>query len=512
MAIPQILLVVREVYPKFKQVGVYTIKSEGKNMINSPIYVLDNTGCYFYSENDYFVAEYALSGYFGLYKNYAGRYISYLCKSRNGYEIGLGQIDTINDKVIVRRVKVLSSSDNNNPVNFSADSSNALYSFANSYNFRTGFNNLIEKNNDFVIDNIQSSYIVDLSKKDIIAKFPPSKENQSLVIEFKTTQGNNLLYINCDANLNITKLEPNTYAKFISTGAEWVELYRTSDLGSSYSSQNDSFSALSTLASAPSGSLQYNDGTNIDGSNIYYNNLTKKLLFGSANENIALSVIPSSGSSSVVFNNNNSGSDFIVKGSGDKNLFFGYEGRLGINIPSGSRPQTSLHIINNSCQESIRLENRNQCYPSNLTLYHKPSTVINDNSLIGTINLSAKNSSNNQTEYAQLRGRALSYVSNSVSGEFAIAVNKNNTFLESIVTNNDYTIIRNLTNSIKISSSGIDLNGTVRLSSLKWSASSSSGLFLVTDNSGNLVLTPASNTSIIDLLDGEVVAFTGACS
>jgi len=480
-------------------------------MINSPLYVLDNTGCHFYSENDYFVAEYALSGYFGLNKNYSGKYISYLCKSRNAYEIGLGQIDTINDKVILRRVKILLSSDNNNPITFAADASNALYSFANSYNFKTGFNNLIEKNINFNVDNIQSSYLVDITQNDIIATLPEAKNNQSLIIEFKTNGGDKTLYIHCNSHITISSLNGNNYAKFISTGKEWVELYRTNNPGY-VAQQNTNFSALATLSS-PSGSIQYNNGSNdIDGSNIYYNTITKKLLFGSSNENNATSIIPSSGSSSVVFNNNNIGADFIVKGSGDKNLYFGYEGRLGINIPVGSRPQTSLHIINNSCQESIRLENRNQCYPSNFTLYHKPSTAISNNEIIGTINLSAKNSSNNQTEYVQLIARALSYTSTASSGEFAIAVNKNNSLIESIITNSDHTLIKGSTNSIKVSSSGIDLSGPVRLSSLKWTGSSISGLFLVADGSGNLVLTPIANTPIIDLLDGEVVSFTGACS
>lgn len=512
MAIPQILSVVRAVSFKFKQVGVYTIKSEGKNMINSPIHVLDNTGCYFYSENDYFVAEYALSGYFGLYKNYAGQYISYLCKSRNGYEIGLGQIDTINDKVVINRVKVLSSSNNNNPVNFTADSSNALYSFANSYNFRTGFNNLIEKNSNFIVDNIQSSYLIDINENDVVATLPEAKNNQSLIIEFKTNNGNKKLYIHCNSHATISSLNSNEYTKFISTGKEWVELYRTGS--SQVSTQSDTtFDALATLAS-PSGSIQYNNGDNNDlaGSNIYYNPITKKLLLGSSDENNALSIIPSSGSSPVIFNNTNNGADFIVKGSGDKNLYFGYEGRLGINIPLGARPQTSLHILNNSCQQSMRIENRNQCYPSNLTLYHKPSTAINNNDIIGTVSLSAKNSANSETEYVQLRSRALSYNSVFTSGEFAIAVNKNNTLIESLITNTNYTLITSSNNSLRISSSGSYFTGTVSLSGLKWSAPTTSGLFLTTDNNGNLVLTPPSNTNIIDLLDGVIVSFTGVCS
>ncbi len=483
-------------------------------MINSPLYILDNTGCYFYSENDYFVTEYALSGYSGLNKGHLGLNIPYLCKSRNGYEIGLGQIDSVNDKIIVKRIKVLLSSDNNNTVNFGSDASNALYSFANSYSFRTGFNNLIEKNTDFIADNTLATYLVDISNQDITTKLPDAKHNQSLVLEFKTSSGKYNLYINCTDNNNISILNQNSYAKFISTGQRWVELSKNEEISPQIFSAQQ-FQALNMLTNSPlvgtSGSIQFNDNGDFGDTNIYVGN-NNKILFGSTDEVQAYAVLPTSGNFPTIFNQQNTASDFIVRGSGDKSLFFGYDGRLGINIPSGSRPQTSLHIINNSCQESIRLENRNQCYPANLTLYHKPSTVIADNSLVGTISLSAKNSSNNQTEYSQLRSRALSYVSTSVSGEFSIAVNKNNVLIESIVTNPDYTLIKGSNSNIHISSSGINLNGPVKLSSLKWGTTITSGLFLVSDGNNNLVLTPIANTPIMDLLDGEIIAFTGACT
>jgi hypothetical protein len=482
-------------------------------MINSPLYILDNTGCYFYSENDYFVIDYALSGYVGFNKTHIGQNISYLCKSRNGYEIGLGQIDAINDKIILKRIRVLLSSDNNNSITFGKDASNALYSFANSYNFRTGFNNLIEKNNDFIADNTMSTYLVDISKQDIKVKLPDPVHNQSLVLEFKTSSGNHNLYINCKDDINISILSSNNYSRFISTGKEWLELTNNPAISLSAASLNDSgFNILSSPAAGPSGSLQYNDGINIAGSNIYYNSSTKKTLFGSNNASIANIVLPTSGSDPIVFNQNKSASDFIVNGSGDKSLYFGYDGRLGINMPVGSRPQTALHVINNNCQPGIRLENRNQCVPTNLTLYHKPSTAINNNSLIGTINLSAKNSAGAEVEYSQLRSRAMSYVAASSSGEFSIAVNKNNVLIESIITNPDYTLIKGSNNSIHISSSGINLEGPVQLSSLKWGSPITSGLFLATDNNNNLVLTPIANTPIIGLLDGEVIAFSGACT
>jgi hypothetical protein len=268
---------------------------------------------------------------------------------------------------------------------------------------------------------------------------------------------------------------------------------------------------MSTAGAGASGSLQYNDGSFIAGTDAYFKN--NKLLLGSVNEVSAHTILSTVGGSNTVFNNTRTAADFIVKGSGDKNLFFGYDGKLGINIPSGARPQTSLHIINNACHEAIRLENRNQCYPANLTLYHKPSTLPADNSIVASINLSSKNSSNNQVDMAQLRGRALSANATSTSGELAFAVDKAGIAVEAMVINADKTTISATNNNrLQVSSSGIYLSGSVNLSSLKWNGSNTSGLFLVSDGNGNIVLTTANNSPIIDLLEPAVVVFTGVCT
>ena len=244
-----------------------------------------------------------------------------------------------------------------------------------------------------------------------------------------------------------------------------------------------------------SGSLQYNNNGSFDGSNVYVGN-DNKVLLGSDEEGSANIVLPTSGLFNTVFNNSRNNVDFIVKGNSDKNLYFGYEGRLGLNMPSGARPQTSLHIINNSCQEGIRLENRNQCYPSNLTLYHKPSATIDAGSVVGTINLSAKNSNNNQVQYVQLRSKALSFASNFTKGEFAVAIENNGAQIE----------------QLRVNSSGVYVTNSLYASNLKLSTPTTSGNLLISDNNGNLVLTNVNNSPIIDLLDDGVVVFTGVCT
>ena len=118
---------------------------------------------------------------------------------------------------------------------------------------------------------------------------------------------------------------------------------------------------------------------------------------------MAHSVIPTSGDASTIFNKDLKSGDFIVYGSGApyRNLFFSYDGRVGVNIPSGSRPQTIFHVVNYSCSEILRLENRTSCQPAKLTIYHKPSGLSNGN-ICSIVNLAGRDSNNNQKDYAQL--------------------------------------------------------------------------------------------------------------
>jgi hypothetical protein len=475
-------------------------------MINSPIKILDNSGCSFTSENGQIILGQPVNGFRPIGSTDLGSTIPYLCKNKNSYEVGIGKVISNNDRIILDRIKVLQSSSNNQPIEFGNDSSNAIYSFANSYNFRTGFNNLISQNSDFNIQPINATYYVSLLINNISGTLPSTIDNQSLCLEFKTTSGPKTFTLLDDTGKTVLVLNSNRYSKLICTGEDWVELKDES----SYSSQ--SFTSLAYEAASPENSLQYNVGGSLSGSNLYIG-LNNKLLLGSSIEQSSQVILPTSGSDPVVFNNLRANSDFIVRGSGDKSLFFGYDGKLGLNIPSGVRPQTALHIINSSCSQGVRLENRNQCYPSNITLFHKPSQVPDAGSVVGTIDLSSRNSNNSkEIQFSQIISRALSSTVNATSGEFAIAVNRINSQIEVLTANSQQTNIMAGTNRLKVSTSGIDLIGDVRLSSLKWNLPSSSGQILISDGNGNLVLTNVSNTPIINLLDGDIVVFTGVCT
>jgi hypothetical protein len=476
-------------------------------MINSPIKILDNSGCSFTSENGQIILGQPINGFRPIGYADLGSTISYLCKNKNSYEVGIGKVISNNDKILLDRIKVLQSSSNNQPIEFGNDSTNVVYSFANSYNFRTAFNNLISQNSDFNIEPVNATYYVGLLLDNVSATLPPAKDNQSLCLEFKTTSGPKTFTLLDNTGKTTLVLTGNKYSKLICTGEHWVELKDEA----SYSSQN--FTSLAYEAASPEKSLQYNVGGSLSGSNLYIG-LNNKLLLGSSTEETAQVILPTSGSYPVVFNNLRTSSDFIVKGSGDKSLWFLNSGKVGINVPITASPESvsTLHVVNTACGEGIRLENRNQCSTADITLYNRPQQLPDAGSIISSINLSSKNSTNQQVEFAQVRGRALSSVTNATSGEFSVAVNRINNQIEILTANAEQTNIVAGTNRLKVSTSGIDLIGNVRLSSLKWNLPSSSGQILISDSNGNLVLTNVSNTPIMNILDGDIVVFTGVCT
>jgi len=265
-------------------------------MINSPINILDNSGCSFTSENGQIILGQPVNGFRSIGSADLGSTISYLCKNKNSYEVGIGKVISSNAKILLDRIKVLQSSSDNQPIEFINDGSNTIYSFANSYNFRTGFNNLIAKNSDFIIEPVNATYYISLFINNVSATLPSATDNQSLCLEFKTTNGSKTFTLLDTAGKIVLVLPSNRYSKLICTGQDWVELKDES----SYSSQN--FTSLAYEAALPENSLQYNVGGSLSGSNLYIG-LNNKLLLGSSVEDNAKTILPTSGSYPVIFNN-----------------------------------------------------------------------------------------------------------------------------------------------------------------------------------------------------------------
>jgi formylglycine-generating enzyme required for sulfatase activity len=438
-------------------------------MMNAPVYIFDNIGCFFIVKDNKFYCYQNIPGYNNLSQDHIGSYIPYIVRNASSdnveWEVGIGLIKADNDnKIFVERYEVLESSNDNKSVNFSNNGKKTFYVFANQSNFNTAFNNIVLRDSSFDIDNVKCVYLVDTSAGEIEANLPDAEQNKSLTVELKIVSGDGLVNIN-QKNEKIYSLRGlDKYISLISDGEKWVVLNTSSlpTINSSFSSLSQDYGALAAgEASAPTGSLQYNNNGTIDGTNIYWG-ANNKLLLGSNSEASAQTILPSSGNFDNVFNRQKNISNFIVNGSGvDKNLYFAYDGRLGLNIPSGSTPQTLLHLVNTSCRQAIRVENRSTCTTPNITLFHKPSSTLNANSDIGSLTFAGRDNAVPAAEvsYVKLEGTAVSASAGSTRGEFSVSVENNGSFIETLKLNPTGTKLGYNDNSIVVNSGGTSVIG-----------------------------------------------------
>ena len=141
-----------------------------KTMINAPIYMFDSIGCNVSILDSRFLIGQSLSGYNRLSSQHVGSYIPYLVRDDNNWEIGVGYVNQIKNDIIVNRIKVVKSSNNNNYANFTGTNIQ-FYIFANESGFNTSFHNVIVKNDDFYADRVTATYLLD-STKTIDATLP----------------------------------------------------------------------------------------------------------------------------------------------------------------------------------------------------------------------------------------------------------------------------------------------------------------------------------------------------
>jgi len=381
--------------------------------------IFDNIGCEFiYNSYDKsFTLLGPLPGYSSLSLKDAGVSIPYLARNINGkdidYELGVGYLDTIGNQLVLKDQKILSSS-NHSRVDFTKPGLKHFYVFVNSLNFNNAFNNVHIESSNFSIEPRKSVYIVDISSGYVIANLPDAQDCEGVELEFRTIGNDGSLSIrNNDFNIVI---DSNSYAKIISTGSSWIQLNNislTNNKIGALSIEDNTFSMLSD----PTGnnrSLQFNNNGSFGSSSLYEGN-NGKLLFGSDSESAAKHIIPSSGHNSLIINATKEGSNFIVYGTGnapgypEKNLYFSYDGKFGINMPSGIntnsivKPSTILHVFNTLCREGIRLENRANCYPADITLYDNPISYPRaDGSGIARIVFAGKDLSGNKINFGTI--------------------------------------------------------------------------------------------------------------
>ena len=384
--------------------------------MNTILKIFDNIGFRFKLQNNQFHQDKKISTFHFLDKSHIGYSIPYIARLVDSglWEAGVGVVEfDSNGNVVVSRKDVVSSSSNNNPVTFPDNPKTEFYLFANQRNFDTAFSNTILLDKSIAAYNQKSTYLADTTHQNIDLVLPPEPLS-GLEIDVKIIEGSN----------NVTVREGNGHVILVlSNYKDYVRLIykdkwyvvNTANLEDSSAKLNlnedNQFSSMSDSNGNPY-SFQYNDGANgFQGGEFYIGSGNGDLLLGADNSEQAHTIIPTSGADSVVFNNDRQSSDFIVYGSGTganpKNLFFTYDGKLGLNIPSGSRPTTIFHVVNTLCQEGFRLENRSVCHPANVTLYHKPTTALSNNTQISQLNLSAKNSVGNKTDFVKIQAFAI---------------------------------------------------------------------------------------------------------
>jgi hypothetical protein len=242
---------------------------------------------------------------------------------------------------------------------------------------------------------------------------------------------------------------------------------------------------------------------------MYWDSVNNNLLLGADNSTDAYSVIPTSGNQPLYINQKKFNSDFVVYGSGNRNLFFSYDGRLGLNIPSGSRPSTVFHVVNTICQEGFRLENRNACHPANITLYHKPSSAINNGAIVSQINLAGKNSDGNLVDYGVIEATAINTSPLAAEGGIQLKIAAASTGIKVFDSNYSATTVGYSGNNLTINRTGSTIiknnNAAVSLSSTSVNISGSA----IALNAPGLVLGSAgSSTSVPGAVSAGAVSAT----
>jgi hypothetical protein len=461
-------------------------------MANKLVKVFDNIGFNFQIINGKISPIKTLVGFNGLNQKHVGYYIPYICRNKklNLLEIGIGDVQNDDSgNVIINKHKIVVSSNNNNAVNFENDSNNEFFVFANQNIFNSSISNVVVIDSNTFIDNVSAIYLADCSNQSVSVTLPEISQAENLVLEFKNISPNHDLIIRDSKGGSVTILDgQKSYSKLVTTNDQWISLDNNNS--TEYLNTQSSEPILSAQSS-PVGddfSLQYKQGSNFADSNMYWDSVNNDLLLGADNSTDAYSVIPTSGNRPLYINQKKLNSDLVVYGSGNRNLFFSYDGRLGLNIPSGSRPSTIFHIVNTVCQEGFRLENRNACHPADITLFHKPNSAIVNGSIISQINLAGKNTSGNKTDYGSIEALAINTTANLEEGGLQFKIAAASTGVKVFDSNYSATTVGYSGNSLTINRTGSTVlqnnNTSVTLSSSSVNISGSA----VTLNTSNLVL------------------------
>ena len=384
--------------------------------------------------------------------------VSYMIKGSNSkntvWEMGVGTI--ITDKgLMVSRDRLISSS-NGKSLNFKGYDC-TFYIIPNAQNYNTGFNNVIVHQDSFSIDPVTSIHILDSDNETVNINLPSASTSESVVVEIKNIQDSCSAYILSENNVVDFLSTNKSYTKIVSDGSNWHVLVDSS----SASQQNTNFSIQSDSAGV-SGALQYSNGANgFFSSGVFYDTATDNLLLGASGESNAHSVISTTGNNTI-FNKTYTHADFIVYGSGQKNIYWaGDTGRFGINIAPLDTPSTPLHLVNvENCTEGvIKVENRNANTTANINLYHRPSILPATGTICNTIDFNARDNTSSTAQLAQIKSVVLDNTqATSTSGQLIFSVGKSGTLVDRVSLQHDAFNVNLDNTSLMLSNTGVLIN------------------------------------------------------
>lgn len=403
-----------------------------------------------------------LSNSFGKHitADYNQKVISYMIKGtkdkKTVWEMGVGRIATDNGLVVTREEFVASSNDKF----LNLDGYDCMfYIVPNSSNYNSGFNNVLVHEDGFSIDPVSSIHILDCNQEAINAILPPVSKSKNIVLEIKNLRPSCVVYILCDNSVVDFLSEEKSYIKLACDGKSWTTITDNTFLAQ----QSEQSVSVQSDSTGDAGSLQYADGAGgFSATNIYYDSTNKNVLLGANTESNAYSIISTTGNPTV-FNKNYTNADFIVYGSGSKNMYWsGRQGRFGINIPPGSSPASPLHLINvENCSELLRVENRNPNTRSNLTLYHRPSILPATGTVCSTINFNSRDNTNSTINLAQIKGTVLGNTAYSTSGQLSFAVDNSGTLNDKVVLNDSNFNVHLYDTQLLMSATGINIHSSL---------------------------------------------------
>lgn len=338
------------------------------------------------------------------------------------WEFGVGYITVSGGINILVRERAVSSSNNNNLVNFTAGTK-FVETVIGEDRVNSGFLNVVQKSGNFVPDYAPATYIIDASLSGIQVSLPEvSAQNDPVTLGFLLNK-----------TIGSQYSQPNAIL-LVASGTETINGVTTYDI-----SIRDDYLEIMSLPSQSGWVLldPVQDSTNPYGDNgsiqVKYDNAfsgvnsfnwdfssSSLMIGGTGNLATASIIIPASSASTVVFNEQSYANDLRVEGTGNTHLLFidGSENKIAINSSSATDSLT----INAQYGDGIKVY-RSGVGPV-ISIYNTSVSGNATNDIIGSIHFSGLNSSGISINYSKIYSVIDSAISNDESGSIHMDIIK----------------------------------------------------------------------------------------